>query len=94
MLKKQFKERDVQRLRNLVTHKYGNKTTQGIGYTKPQEFHNEGDEWEEDGRKWTIKNGLKQIENTITYLTRQQNQDVKEGIHDGVKEHSHNCYSV
>ena len=60
MLKKQFKERDVQRLRNLVTHKYGNKTTQGIGYTKPQEFHNEGDVWEEDGRKWTIKNGLKQ----------------------------------
>lgn len=24
----------------------------------------------------------RQIENTITYLTRQQNQDVKEGIHD------------
>ncbi len=41
MLKKQFKERDVQRLRNLVTKKYGDKTTQGIGYTKVQEFHNE-----------------------------------------------------
>ena len=60
MLKKQFKERDVQRLRNLVTKKYGDKTTQGVGYTKVQEFHNEGDIWEEDGRKWTIKNGVKQ----------------------------------
>ena len=60
MLKKQFKERDVQRLRNLVTHKYGDRTTQGIGYTKLQESHNEGDIWEEDGRQWTIKNGIKQ----------------------------------
>jgi hypothetical protein len=60
VLKKQFKERDVQRLRNLVTKKYGDKTTQSIGYTKAQEFHNEGDIWEENSRKWTIKNGVKQ----------------------------------
>ena len=44
----------------LVTKKYGDKTTQSVGYTKVQEFHNEGDIWEEDGRKWTIKNGVKQ----------------------------------
>jgi hypothetical protein len=60
VLKKEFKQKDVQRLRNLLTKKYGDKTTVGIGYTKQQEFHSEGDIWEEDGRKWTIKNGLKQ----------------------------------
>jgi hypothetical protein len=60
VLKKEFKQKDVQRLRNLLTKKYGDKTTVGIGYTKQQEFHTEGDIWEEDGRKWTIKNGIKQ----------------------------------
>jgi hypothetical protein len=60
ILKKEFKQKDVERLRNLVKGKYGEKTTMGTGYTKAKEFHNEGDIWEEDGRKWTIKNGLKQ----------------------------------
>ena len=60
VLKKEFKQRDVERLRNLVKGKYGDRTTVGIGYSKPKEFHNEGDIWEEDGRKWTIKNGIKQ----------------------------------
>jgi hypothetical protein len=60
MLKKQFKEHDVQRLRNIISKKHGDKTKQGIGYTKTQEFHSEGDIWEEDGRQWTIKNGIKQ----------------------------------
>jgi len=60
VLKKEFKQKDVQRLRNLLTKKYGDKTTVGIGYTKQQEFHKEGDIWEEDDRKWTIKNGIKQ----------------------------------
>ena len=60
VLKKEFKQKDVQRLRNLLTKKYGDKTTVGVGYTKQQEFHTEGDIWDEDGRKWTIKNGVKQ----------------------------------
>jgi len=59
-LKKEFKKKDVQRLRNLITGKYGNKTTVGVGYRKADEFYEEGDIWEENGRKWTIKNGLKQ----------------------------------
>ena len=33
VLKKQFQKRDVERLRNLVKGKSGNKTTTGIGYT-------------------------------------------------------------
>ena len=34
VLKKEFKEKDVQRLRNLVQGKYGEKSTVGTGYTK------------------------------------------------------------
>ena len=60
VLKKEFSQKDVQRVRNLVHGKYGDKTQQSVGYTKAQEFHSEGDIWEEDGRQWTIKNGIKQ----------------------------------
>jgi len=72
VLKKEFKQRDVERLRNLVKGKYGERTIMGTGYTKAKEFHNEGDVWEEDGRQWTIKNGLKQ---NVTKLDK-----AKEGI--------------
>ena len=59
-LKKEFKKRDVERMRNLITGKQGKKTTLGIGFTKKQKHHEEGDVWEEDGRTWTIKDGIKQ----------------------------------
>ena len=39
VLKKEFKHRDVERLRNLVQGKYGEKTTMGTGYQKAKEFH-------------------------------------------------------
>ena len=38
-LKKEFKKRDVERMRNLIQGKYGSKTTTGIGYTKKHEHH-------------------------------------------------------
>jgi len=60
VLRKDFKKADVQRLRNIMTGKQDEKTTTGIGYSKQQEFHAEGDIWELDGRQWTIKNGIKQ----------------------------------
>ncbi len=60
VLKKQFQERDVQRLRNLVQGKYGEKTRSSVGFSKADEFHEEGDIWESDGRTWTIKDGIKQ----------------------------------
>ena len=63
MLKKEFRVRDVQRMRNLVTKNYSDKTTTQVGYTKKQENYQEGDVWEVDGKQWTIKNGIKQ---TIT----------------------------
>ncbi len=59
VLKKEFRERDVQRIRNIVNKKYGDKTTTQVGYTKELIDHKEGDIWEENGKQWTIKNGIK-----------------------------------
>ena len=73
VLKKDFQQRDVQRLRNLVQGKYGEKTGEGVGYKKAEEFHKEGDVWEVDGRKWTIKNGIKQ---NITKLDKAKKSHV------------------
>ena len=60
VLKKEFSKKDVQRARNLIQGNTSARTTEGIGYSKKYEHHEEGDVWEEDGRKWTIKDGLKQ----------------------------------
>ena len=43
MLNKEFQKKDVQRLRNIVQGKYGDKTVVGVGYTKKYEHHVEGD---------------------------------------------------
>lgn len=73
MLQREFRERDVQRMRNIITKDYTAKTTTQIGYSKAQINHKEGDVWEEAGKKWTIKNGIKQ---TVTRLDK-----LKEYIH-------------
>ena len=44
----------------MISGNKNSRTSQGIGYTKKHEHYKEGDVWEVDGRKWTIKNGLKQ----------------------------------
>ena len=59
-LNREFSKKDVQRMRNIISGNENSKTGTGIGYTKEDEDHKEGDIWEEDGRKWTIKNGIKQ----------------------------------
>ena len=60
VLKKEWSKKDVTRARNLIQGKINTKTTEGIGYSKKEEFHKEGDIWVENGRKWTIKKGIKQ----------------------------------
>ena len=60
VLKKEFSKKDVQRARNLIKGDTNSRTSQGVGYTKKYEHYKEGDVWEENGRKWTIKNGIKQ----------------------------------
>jgi hypothetical protein len=62
-LKKEFASKDVQRMRNLITGKAGERVGIQSGYEKSRQDHKEGDEWEENGKVWTIKNGIKQ---TIT----------------------------
>jgi hypothetical protein len=60
LLKKEFKQSDVQRARNLISRDFTGKTKTLSGYSKIHAHYREGDVWEEDGRKWTIKNGIKQ----------------------------------
>ena len=60
LLKKEFKSKDVNRARNLIKKDLSGKTVDGIGYTKTQVAYKEGDIWEESGRTWTIKNGIRQ----------------------------------
>ena len=60
VLKKEFKKQDVARVRNLVNKDYTSATKQQLGYSKTQKRYKEGDVWEENGKKWTIKNNLKQ----------------------------------
>jgi len=68
-LKKQFSERDLQRIRNLATKKVYDKTITSVGYTKPEEQHIEGDVWEENGRTWTIKNSIKRTVRKVDAVT-------------------------
>jgi len=60
VLKKEFSEKEVQRLRNVISGNAKERTLQGVGYSKTQDFHQEGDVWTENGRQWTIKDGIKQ----------------------------------
>lgn len=62
-LKKEFSKRDVQRMRNIITGNAGSATGVQVGYSKQSQDYTEGDVWEENGKQWTIKNGIKQ---TIT----------------------------
>ena len=60
LLKKEFTSKDVNRARNLVNKDFSAKTVDGVGYSKAQIAHKEGDVWEESGRTWTIKDGIRQ----------------------------------
>jgi hypothetical protein len=58
-LQREFRERDVQRMRNIITKDYSAKTQSQVGYSKEYIERNEGDIWEENNKTWTIKNGIK-----------------------------------
>ena len=59
-LQREFRERDVQRMRNIIKKDYTAKTVTQVGYTKAQVEHKEGDVWEEKGKTWTIRDGIKE----------------------------------
>ena len=71
MLKKEFKRKDVQRARNLITGKTGASTGTQIGYSKKIEDYKEGDVWTEGRKTWTIKNGIKQTVSKLDVIKKE-----------------------
>ena len=67
-LKKQFSENDIKRMRNIISGKNNDKTTDYVGYSKKSEFHKEGDVWEDGDKTWTIKDGVKQSISSLEHL--------------------------
>ena len=67
MLKKEFKRKDVERMRNLITGNVDASSETQIGYRKKRIDYKEGDIWTENKKTWTIKNGIKQ---TISKLDK------------------------
>jgi len=64
-MKKGITEQKVQRMRNLASGNYNNKTQMRSGYTKKYNDYKEGDVWEEKGKTWTIKRGIKRTINKL-----------------------------
>ena len=47
-------------MRNIITGNAGGATGIQVGYSKQTQDYQEGDIWEENGKKWTIRNSIKQ----------------------------------
>ena len=58
-MKKGISEAKVKRMRNIVTGNHNKATKIQAGY-KSSDKKVEGDIWEEGGKTWTIKKGIKQ----------------------------------
>ena len=71
MLRKEFKRKDVQRARNLITGNTGASTSTQIGYKKEIKDHKEGDIWTEGRKTWTIKNGIKQTVSKLDKIKKE-----------------------
>ena len=71
MLKKEFKRKDVDRMRNLITGNVNDSSETQIGYTKKVVERKEGDVWEENHKTWTIKNGIKQTISKLDKLKKE-----------------------
>lgn len=60
LLKKEFRESDLQRIRNLISGQYGKSTQNIVGFEVKEKQHVEGDIWTDmSGKTWTIQNGLR-----------------------------------
>ena len=65
IMKKSISQSKVNRMRNIVSGNYHSKTKLRSGYTTKRVIREEGDVWEERGKKWTIIDGIKQTINTL-----------------------------
>ena len=84
LLKKEFKYKDVQRARNLIKKDYTAKTVEGVGYQKVHQERGEGDVWEEEGKTWTIKNGIKQTVSKLDSIRKTVTQPLHCGNCGGI----------
>ena len=69
-LKKEFSKSTVKRMRNIIAGNANDRTQTQVGWEKINHDHQEGDVWEDRGKQWTIKNGIKQ---TMTKLDSLKN---------------------
>lgn len=51
---------NLNRIKNILAGDVSSATKTIVGYKKEKIIHKEGDIWEENGKTWTIKDGLKQ----------------------------------
>jgi len=70
-LKKEFRRKDVERVRNLVRGKTGNSSEAQIGYNKKIVDYKEGDVWVEGRKTWTIKKGIKQTVSKLDIIKKE-----------------------
>jgi len=70
-LKKEFKRKDVERMRNLIKGTAGESSEIQIGYTKKTIKYKEGDIWTEGHKTWTIKDGIKQTVSKLDKLRKE-----------------------
>jgi hypothetical protein len=70
VMKKGISKNKVQRMRNIISGNYSAKGKVQSGYTKGVIEHVEGDVWEEKGKQWTIKHGIKQTVNKLDFARR------------------------
>ena len=70
-LKKEFKRKDVERMRNLIQGKVEDSSEQQVGYTKKRVDYKEGDIWTEGHKTWTIKKGIKQTVSKLDKIRKE-----------------------
>ena len=70
-LKKEFKRKDVERLRNLVNGKANISSESQVGYKKQTIDYKEGDVWKEGKKTWTIKKGIKQTVSKLDKIKKE-----------------------
>ena len=71
MLKKEFKRKDVDRMRNLIKGKTGSSSEIQIGYNKKTIEYKEGDVWADNKKTWTIKNGIKRTVSKLNSIKKE-----------------------
>ena len=76
-LNKEFSERDIKRMRNIVSGNTAERTRVQAGFEQQKVKYGEGDIWEEGGKMWTIKNGLKQTVTKHDKLREMVNMPLK-----------------